>query len=58
MEIHIHPYIIVLVFIIGLVLIFAGIALGKPSASIGGLIVAAVNLQQLLKLNREQGVNK
>jgi hypothetical protein len=58
MDIHIHPYIIVLVFIIGLVLIFAGIALGKPGASIIGLIVAAVNLQQLLKINRKQGVNE
>lgn len=35
-----------LVFIIGLILIIGGIATHKEGAMIGGLIVAAVNLQQ------------
>ena len=35
----------ILLFVMGLVLIVGGVAAGKPGASIGGLIVAAVNFQ-------------
>jgi hypothetical protein len=38
-----------LVIIIGLILVIGGIATHKEGAMIGGLIVAAVNLQQLQK---------
>jgi hypothetical protein len=43
-----------LVFIIGLILIIGGIAAHKEGAMIGGLIVAAVNLQQLQKWHTKQ----
>jgi hypothetical protein len=40
----------IVLFLIGLVLMVGGIAVGKPGASIVGLIVAAVNIQQWLRL--------
>ena len=51
-----HPTIHILLIALGVVLIIGGIALTKPGASIVGLIVAAVNLQQLLKPNRESHI--
>ena len=40
------------VFIMGLLLIIGGIVTSKEGAWVGGLIIAAVNFQQLQKLNR------
>jgi len=43
---------------IGLVLMVGGIAVGKPGASIVGLIVAAVNIQQWLRLRSSQAAQR
>jgi len=42
-----------IIFIIGLVLMIGGIITGKHGASIVGLIVAAVNVQQIVVLKRK-----
>jgi hypothetical protein len=47
-----------LLFVIGLVLIAGGIAAGKPGASIVGLIVAAVNIQQWLRRRSSQAAQQ
>ncbi|HSQ18404.1 MAG TPA: hypothetical protein VLM83_11940, partial [Anaerolineales bacterium] len=48
----------ILLFVMGLVLIVGGVAAGKPGASIGGLIVAAVNFQLWQRTRSGRGEEK
>ncbi|MCU0485955.1 MAG: hypothetical protein MUC85_07555 [Anaerolineales bacterium] len=48
----------IVLFLIGLVLMVGGIAVGKPGASIIGLIVAAVNIQQWLRQRASQAAEQ
>ena len=44
----------VLILVIGLVLMIGGIITGKHGATVGGIIVAGVNVQQWLQLNKKE----
>ena len=54
MDTQMRPVIHILIIFLGVVLIIGGTALAKPGASIVGLIVAAVNFQQLEKVNNRE----
>lgn len=41
-----------LILVVGLVLMIGGIITGKHGATVGGLIVAAVNVQQWIQWNK------
>lgn len=43
----------VLVFIIGLILMIGGIITGKHGATVGGIILAAVNVLQWIEWNKK-----
>jgi hypothetical protein len=53
-----RKYVYPLLFFIGLTLIVGGIVTGKHGASVVGLIVAAVIVQQWMKWNRKVNDNK
>ncbi len=44
----------VLLFVIGLILMIGGIITGKHGATVGGLIIAAVNAQQWIQWNKKE----
>ena len=53
MTASVRSFLHILVFILGLILIVGGIVTGKHGASIVGLLVAAVNMQQLMDFSRK-----
>jgi hypothetical protein len=58
MDTSTRQLLLVLLVILGLVLMVGGIVAGKPGASIIGLILAAVNIQQWLRLRSTQAASQ
>ena len=46
-----------LILVCGLILMIGGIITGKHGATVGGLIVAAVNVQQWIQWNKKENNN-
>jgi hypothetical protein len=48
----------IIILIIGLALLVGGIITGKHGASVIGLVIAAVNIQGLIKVNKKNSKNE
>ncbi|MCU0372129.1 MAG: hypothetical protein MUE56_02650 [Ignavibacteria bacterium] len=55
---YIHHLLHAVVLVIGLILMIGGIITGKHGATVGGIIVAAVNVQQWMKWYKENNKNQ
>jgi hypothetical protein len=54
---NIIKMIYIILLIIGLVLLVGGIITGKHGATVIGLIIAAVNIQGIIKMNKKNSEN-
>ena len=57
MKIQMRKFTHILILVVGLVLMIGGIITGKHGATVVGLIVAAVNVQQWSKWNNQRSIS-